>query len=84
MGQIGCFHGWWIIPIVFCGIMMMLSIFRMNGYRHCFPDTKKSQHNFRNSGNNENAQSILDNRYARGDISKAEYEQIKADIAGAN
>ena len=70
-GWWGPFPGMWIFPLVIL-IVVLLFIFRtggppMGGRR----DTQKSE---------PTAREILDRRYARGEISREEYQQMKTDL----
>jgi uncharacterized membrane protein len=65
------FHYWWIIPLV----MMILCFIRMFGRRDCGLGYSHNRQ--------ESAEEILNKRYARGEIGKAEYEEKKKDILTA-
>jgi len=76
------FGWWWIIPIAMI-IMFALCFFMMRGRTGCMvcgPFSRTSRDSFRN-GRSEPAREILDERYARGEIGKEEYEEKKRDIA---
>lgn len=68
----------WIIPVVFC-ILMMLFFFsrRMKGFgpRGFFNDEENK------SKSSESAIDIINNRYAKGEINKEEYDRMKNDLS---
>ena len=81
-------HGpgfWWIFPLIFIVLMVMMCVFMMRGGMGCMwrdrhmgnPEsrdlTKRSE-----GESAESALDILDKRYARGEIDKQEYEEKKA------
>jgi putative membrane protein len=74
----------WIFPLIGCSIMIILCIMmfifsnRFGG--SCFHFPNHYNGNTKNTNKQESALEILDRRYANGDISKEEYEQIKKDI----
>ncbi|SRX75715.1 SHOCT domain-containing protein [Aequorivita antarctica] len=55
---------WWIL----IPVVLVLGVFLYNG------------RNKQNTEKRENPVNILDNRFAKGEISKKEYEEIKRDI----
>ena len=68
--------GMWIIPVV---IMILCFLFFRSGMmKHSFFENSPSDSNKTNSG--ETALDILKKRYAQGEISKAQFEQMKKDI----
>ncbi len=81
----------WIFPII--GIIVMLFIVFMifgrggfmggcgrNGHdRHYHDDDR---HYTKDSSRSESAVDILNKRYAKGEITKEEFERMKKDIAG--
>jgi putative membrane protein len=81
-------HGfWWIIPLLFFVMMIVMCIFIMRGGMGCMwrntmsdsSETRDPRKLHRGEGT-ESALEILDKRYARGEIDKQEYEEKKATI----
>ena len=69
--------GMWIFPIVMFVIMLIFfSLF--SGRRGCRPPWWGGHH--RESGDSESALEVLKKRYARGEITKQEFDQMKKDI----
>ncbi len=78
----GCFgwHGMWIFPMIIC-IVMLIVCFRFFG-RGCFrpPWLHDSDKNQSDSTGSETAMDILKKRYAKGEITKEEFERIKENL----
>ena len=81
---------WWIFPlilIIFMVIMMSVMMLRRGGFGPPRQDSSRDQNrpdsrrDYGESRESETASEILNKRYARGDISKEEYEQMKHDLA---
>ncbi|NDU92332.1 MAG: SHOCT domain-containing protein [Ferrovum sp.] len=70
-GPWGGFPWMWIFPLLFI-IVMLLVLFRGSSWSIC---SGHGRH-----GRGESARELLDKRYARGEISREEYQQIKNDI----
>ena len=86
-----CNGGMWFFPLIICGAMFFMCIaamlffgrWRMNNpsFRFpCFPFGGYDS-NATHKNSSETALDILNRRYANGEISKEEYEQIKRDIS---
>lgn len=70
-GPWGGFPWMWIFPLIFL-VVMLLFLFRMGGRSMCSGHgTHKRE---------ESAREILDRRYARSEISREEYQQMKKDL----
>jgi len=70
---------WWIIPII-CMVVMFFffMMFRRGGFRP--PWEQNSDRHQSESKDSETAIDILKKRYARGEITKDEFDQMKKDI----
>ena len=78
-GQFGN-GGMWIIPVIFCIIMMVVCFrfFVRGGFK---PPWMNDQNNGqRDNPSSESPLDILKKRYAKGEISKDQFEQMKEDI----
>ncbi len=72
--------GWWIFPIIICIIMMFFffMMFARGGFRP--PWSQDSDKNRSESKGLETAIDILKKRYAKGEITKEEFDQMKKDL----
>jgi len=81
-------HGpgfWWIFPLIFIVLMVMMCVFMMRGGMGCmWRDRHMGSPESRDLAKRSEGESagsaldILDKRYARGEIDKQEYEEKKA------
>ena len=72
--------GMWIIPLIMiliCFLLFKLKVFGRGGFRPPWHDSSESSDENRESGT---ALEILDKRYAKGEITKNEFEQMKKDL----
>lgn len=70
-GMWGGFMWMWIFPLIFL-IVLLIFIFRRDGSPMYGSSDKQSKE--------ESARELLDRRYARGEITREEYQQIKNDF----
>ena len=71
--------GWWIIPII-CMIVMVFffMMFRGRGFKP--PWGQNSDRHHSESKDSETPLEILKKRYAKGEITKEEFDQMKNDL----
>lgn len=73
------FQGWWIIPIIFM-LLMMLFMFFGRGRRGFGPNKFFDMNKNNVKDSSESALDILNKRYAKGEISKSEYDEMKSNL----
>jgi putative membrane protein len=71
--------GWWIFPVI-CMIVMVFffMMFRGRGFKP--PWDKNTDRNHSESKDSETPIEILKKRYAKGEITKEEFDQMKKDL----
>jgi putative membrane protein len=77
-------HGFWIIPLVFMIVMCLLvglMARRAGGWR-CGVGCIGPRHYGWQEGSSETPRQILDRRYASGEITKEQHEQMRRDLEG--
>lgn len=77
--ELSCVSFWWIVPLVMM-ILCFLMMRKRRGSMMCGFGTRGIE-NYQSKDSNT-AKEILDKRYASGEISKDEYEEIKKTITG--
>ena len=70
---------WWIIPIVMIAVMFIMMTLMMSR-RGGFGPWQDSGGRDRESRKSETTLEILKKRYASGEITKEEFEQMKSDL----
>lgn len=73
------FQGWWIIPIIFC-LLMIVFMFFGRGRRGFGPNKFFNAKETNIGDSSESAIDILNKRYAKGEISKREYDEMKSGL----
>ena len=73
--------GWmpwgWIFPLFFLVLMVVFLVFMMRGGMGGGPMCGGSQ---KTPGSGETSREVLDRRYARGEITREEYQQMRKDL----
>jgi putative membrane protein len=82
MGPEHMWGGWWLFPIIICIIMMffLFMMFSRRGFRP--PWMQGSDRHHPEGKDSESSLDILKKRYAKGEITKEEFEQMKKDLEG--
>jgi len=75
-------HGFWFVPLVFMIAMCLLAGLmarRVGGWR-CGAGRIGPWHSGWREGSSETPRQILDRRYASGEITKEQYQQMRRDL----
>ena len=75
----GPWGGMWIFPIAMF-VIMLLFLFSVLGRWGCRPPWWGPSEHHRESRDSETGLEILKKRYAKGEITKGEFDQMKKDI----
>jgi putative membrane protein len=78
MGSENMVGNWWIFPIICIIMMFFFMMFRRGGFRPPLGQNSDRHHN--ENKDTETPIDILKKRYAKGEITKEEFEQMKNDI----
>ncbi|OCX74398.1 SHOCT domain-containing protein [Acidithiobacillus thiooxidans] len=69
----------WIFPLIFLVLMVVFMVFMMRGGMGGGPMCGGSH---QTPGSAETPREALDRRYARGEITREEYQQMRKDLEG--
>ncbi len=72
--------GMWIFPMIMFVVMMIIFFIAFFGRWGCGPMWWGPRGQHRDRGDSETALEILKKRYAKGEITKEEFSQMKKDI----
>ncbi len=78
MGSENMVGNWWIIPLICIIMMFVFMMFRRGGFRK--PWDQNSDRHHSESKDSETPVDILKKRYAKGEISKEEFDRMKNDL----
>ena len=73
--------GMWIIPVIL-GAVLIIGLCMVMGRWGCGSSRCRGEQHHGETRQPESASDILNKRYAGGEISKLEFEQLKDDISG--
>ena len=81
MGPGNFFHGgFWIIPLIVIILFFVLFKLKVFGRRSPMAPWQNSSESGGENKESETALDILNKRYAKGEITKNEFEQMKSDL----
>lgn len=76
-------HGWWIIPLVMIVMCLLVGLMaRRAGGGRCGVGCIGPRHYGWRERSPETPRQVLDRRYAGGEITKEQHEQIRRDLEG--